>query len=244
MAGAATGAGAAGAPRVVGVLGGMGPQATIALMARVLDLVPARDDADHVPLIVDSNTQVPSRIKAILEGDGADPAPVLAAMARRLQAAGAQALAMPCNTAHFYGDSIRGAVDIPFLDMLALAARAADRAAVPGAPIGVLASPAVRRTRVLERALAAVGRRAVYGADEAALLGAIRSIKAQGPDAAAAAVLRGASAGLCAAGAEVQLVACTEFSLLKDALAAQAYAIDTMDVLARAVVDFSKGAPQ
>ncbi|MFV2034471.1 MAG: hypothetical protein ACC631_05070 [Halocynthiibacter sp.] len=53
-------------PRVIGVLGGMGPQATLALMKRVVDLVDADDDSDHVPMIVDMNTQVPSRIRALL----------------------------------------------------------------------------------------------------------------------------------------------------------------------------------
>ena len=88
--------------RTVGILGGMGPEATVLLMQQVIAAVPARDDADHVPLIVDQNRQVPSRIRRLIEGTGEDPRPVLAAMARRLQGRGPQALAMPCNTAHAY----------------------------------------------------------------------------------------------------------------------------------------------
>ncbi len=65
---------------------------------------PAQDDADHIPLIVDQNPQVPSRISHLIEGTGDDPGPVLADMARRLVAGGAEALAMPCNTAHHYAD--------------------------------------------------------------------------------------------------------------------------------------------
>ena len=64
--------------RRVGILGGMGPQATILLMQKVLDTVPAADDADHIPLLVDQNPQVPSRIRRLIEGTGDDPAPVLA----------------------------------------------------------------------------------------------------------------------------------------------------------------------
>ena len=82
------------APRVVGILGGMGPAATVDLMARLVRAVDAGDDADHVPLLVDNNTQVPSRIAALIEGKGADPAPVLVAMGQKLQVAGAEALAM------------------------------------------------------------------------------------------------------------------------------------------------------
>src|SRR5699024_6094263 len=73
--------------RRVGILGGMGPEATVLLMSRVIAATPAKDDADHIPLIVDQNPQGPSRIARLIEGIGADPAPVLAAMARRLEVA-------------------------------------------------------------------------------------------------------------------------------------------------------------
>mgnify|MGYP003676682578 CR=1 FL=1 len=67
---------------VVGVLGGMGPEATILLQQRVLGTVNAQDDADHLPLLIDMNPQVPSRIAHLIEGTGEDPAPVLAAINR------------------------------------------------------------------------------------------------------------------------------------------------------------------
>ena len=139
-----------GAPRPIGVLGGMGPEATVLLMSRVIALTPAEDDRDHVPLIVDQNPQVPSRIAALLDGGGEDPAPVLAAMARRLAGFGVAALAMPCNTAHHYAEAVRRAApETPFLDMPALAAAAlADRVG-RGARIGMLASPAVRKVHLL-----------------------------------------------------------------------------------------------
>ncbi|MDK2775377.1 MAG: aspartate racemase, partial [Tabrizicola sp.] len=70
--------------RRVGILGGMGPQATILLMQKVVDGIAAADDADHVPLLVDQNPQVPSRIRHLIESTGDDPGPVLVGMARRL----------------------------------------------------------------------------------------------------------------------------------------------------------------
>ncbi|MBD3766209.1 MAG: aspartate/glutamate racemase family protein, partial [Rhodobacterales bacterium] len=123
--------------RCVGILGGMGPEATVLLMQKVIAAVPARDDADHVPLLVDQNPQVPSRIRHLIDGTGESPAPALVAMARRLTAAGAQALAMPCNTAHHYAPAIRAAVDLPFLDMVALSADRAAALAGPGGAVGI-----------------------------------------------------------------------------------------------------------
>lgn len=227
--------------RRVGILGGMGPEATVLLMSRVIAAVPARGDADHVPLIVDQNPQVPSRIAHLIEGTGADPAPVLADMARRLERAGAEALAMPCNTAHHYLETIRLAVSIPVLDMVAASARRARQAAVQGARVGLLASPAVAKVGLFDRALAAEGVEVVHPASGDDLLAAIRTIKSEGPVPSARAALLRASEALLTDGAEVQLIACTEFSLIADAVAPGVHAIDTLDVLVDEIVEFAQG---
>lgn len=226
--------------RRVGILGGMGPQATILLMQKVLDAVPAADDVDHVPLLVDQNPQVPSRIRRLIEGKGDDPGPVLVGMAQRLVATGAEALAMPCNTAHHYAPSIRAAVKVPFLDMIDLSVKRAAQLAGPNGCVGILASPAVRKIALFDAALAKFGVKALYPEDEPALLSAIRQIKAEGPGPEVNAALRAASAELLQKGAVVQMIACTEFSLLPDALAPGAKGFDTLDVLAEAVKDFAR----
>ena len=224
--------------RRVGILGGMGPEATILLMRRVLAATGAADDAGHIPLIVDQNPQVPSRIAHLIEGTGEDPGPVLAAMARRLVAAGAEALAMPCNTAHHYADKIRDAVRVPFLDMVEIAADHAARLAGRGGRVGILASPAVRRVGLFDRALAARGLTALHATDEAMMLAAIRGIKAGGPTESSRKTLRHAASDLGARGADLLMIACTEFSLIADAVEAAHF--DTLDLLAGAIRDFSK----
>ncbi len=225
-------------PRRIGILGGMGPEATILLMQRLIAAVPAADDAGHIPLIVEQNTQVPSRIAFLLEGRGADPGPELAAMARRLEAAGAEALAMACNTAHHFAPSIKAAVKVPFIDMVGLSALRAQALAGPGAAVGILGSPAVRQVRLFETALAARGLSARYPADEAALLAAIRSIKSGDPNDAARAALAAASAELAGRGARVQMIACTEFSLIADTVVGPTV-FDTLDTLVAAIVSFA-----
>jgi aspartate racemase len=225
--------------RKVGILGGMGPQATILLMQKVLAAVEAADDADHIPLIVDQNTQVPSRIRHIIEGQGDDPGPVLAAMARGLVGAGAQALAMPCNTAHYYSGAISSAVAVPFLDMVDLAVMKAAALAGFDGRVGILASPAVRKIGLFDTRFAKCGVRVVYPADEAAMLAAIKQIKATGPGPEARGVLRAASEELLGQQAQVQMIACTEFSLMPEATAKDASAFDTLDVLVAAIKDFA-----
>ncbi len=229
------------APRRIGILGGMGPEATVLLMARLIAATPAQDDADHIPLIVDMNTQVPSRIAALIEGGGADPAPVLAAMAKRLEVAGAEALAMPCNTAHHYAPAIRAATTVPFLDMVALSCAQAASRTGPGGRVGILASPAIRLTKLFDTALAHHGAMAIYPADQDALLAAIRDIKRQGRARSAIDTLAKASLELANEGAQVQLVACSEFSIVANTLAEELGAIDTIDVLVAAIVRFATG---
>jgi len=225
----------------IGILGGMGPEATLLIMRKILDAVCATDDADHIPLIVDQNPQVPSRIRHIIEGTGEDPALVLAQMAARLERAGAAALAMPCNTAHHYSGSIQDAVSIPFLDMVDLSVRHAVALSPPGGRVGILASPAVARIALFEPVLSGHGLTAVYPADQDALLSAIRQIKAGGDSAEARAVLAAASAELLTQSAAVQIIACTEFSLVAEAVDPRATAFDTLDCLVRAIVEFATG---
>jgi aspartate racemase len=223
----------------VGILGGMGPQATVLLMQKVIDAVPAREDDEHVPLLVDQNPQIPSRLKHLLDGVGEDPGPVLALMAKRLERAGAMALAMPCNTAHHYAAVIKRASGLPFLDMIALSVEHAVALKPIAGIVGVLASPAVKKVGVFDAAMKAGGLRPIFSDNDDALVAAIKSLKSYGPTDGARETLRQASAELLAKGATVQLIACTEFSLIAEDVAPGVLSFDALDRLADAIVAFS-----
>ena len=229
---------------VVGVLGGMGPEATILLQQRVLATVNAQDDAVHLPLLIDMNPQVPSRIAHLIEGTGEDPTPVLAAMAQRLERAGATALAMPCNTAHHYASAITAAVSIPLLNMVALSVDRAAGLLPGGASVGILASPAVRMAGVFDAELDRAGLTALWPANADRMLAAIRLIKAQGVTPQAQQTLSEAATELTDQGAGLLCVACSEFSLLAPALTASVPILDTIDVLAEAIHRHSQIQPR
>ena len=224
--------------RRVGILGGMGPEATVELMARVIRAVPAEDDRDHVPLIVDQNPQVPSRIEALIEGAGKDPGPVLGEMAARLAQAGAEALAMPCNTAHHFAPQVKAA-GVPFLDMVTLAARKAHQQVKENEVVGVLCSPAVRSTGLYDRALGDLGATVAY-ADDGLMLAAIRAVKRAELKVGELALAE-ASSLLATSGCRVQILACSEFSLIAGGVDPRASGVDALDVLAREIVLFSLG---
>ncbi|HZF84509.1 MAG TPA: amino acid racemase, partial [Burkholderiaceae bacterium] len=124
----------------VGVLGGMGPLATVDFMHKLLDATPARCDQDHLPLLVSSIPQVPDRTAAY-RGEGASPLPALIASGRRLVDGGAALVVMPCNTAHLWFEPLQAALGVPMLHLVdAALAEAAE--AVGGAPLGLLATEA------------------------------------------------------------------------------------------------------
>jgi aspartate racemase len=225
---------AAAGEKTVGVIGGMGPQATVDFLQRLVAGTPARDDADHLHVLVDNNPKIPSRIATLIDGTGEDPAPTLCRMAQGLEGQGADFLVMPCNTAHYYLPAIARAVRIPVLDMVQLAI-----GKFAGGPkrIGLLASPAVRRVGLYKTRMEQARLEAIFpdASHEEKLLAVIKAVKAgqQGREqqqdyAAVAQHLR-------ASGAEALLVACTELSVLPP-LQTDCTMVDALDVLVEATI--------
>ncbi|MFK8075256.1 MAG: aspartate/glutamate racemase family protein [Granulosicoccus sp.] len=225
--------------QTVGILGGMGPQATILLQQRLLDATVAQDDASHLPLLIDMNPQVPSRLQWLLRREGSDPTPVLVDMARRLERAGAAALAMPCNTAHHFVPAIAEAVNVPFLNMLEQAAGEAANASASQGRIGILASPATIDIKLFENALAAHSCHAVWPANLPDLLSTVQGIKAHGVREEYAAKLQAAALDCIQQEASCLLIGCTEFSLLAKRLDVGIPVVDSLDVLVRQIIDFA-----
>jgi aspartate racemase len=221
--------------RTVGIIGGMGPEATVDLMRRVIAKTPARDDADHIHLIVESNPKIPSRIAHLIDGTGPDPSPELIRIAVNLQRAGAGALAMPCNTAHACADSIRRAVDIPLLDMVALTV-AKIAASGRATRVGLLASTAVHNTSIYASALQAHGMATVAPSRQEELMELIKAVK-RGDTGERAQAMLGRIAQELAGHADVLLVACSELSIISAGISGPFE--DSLDVLAQAVVGFA-----
>jgi len=102
---------------ITGILGGMGPEATLECFKSIINQTPAKTDQEHLPVIIDNNPQIPDRTEAILH-DGVSPVPLLQRSARRLESAGADFIIIPCNTAHYFIDKIEKVVDTPILNMI------------------------------------------------------------------------------------------------------------------------------
>lgn len=225
--------------RTVGILGGMGPQATVDLMSKVIEATPSAEEHDHIHMLVDCNPQVPNRTAAILDG-ATSPGPVLAEMARGLVSCGAELLAMPCNTAHAFLDDITAAVDVPVLDMIALTVAAARAAAVGrerAGDVGLLATRGTRSTRLYHDRLArdGVGVVDLDEAGQAQLDALIHHAKTAPVTQVEREAMKELIASLAASGATAVIAGCTEVPILLPEAAA-VLVIDPTLVLARAIV--------
>lgn len=230
--------------KVAGIIGGMGPEATVDFMRRVIERTPARDDKDHLHMLVDNNPKIPSRIAAIIEGTGQDPAPVLCEMAKGLQAQGADFLVIPCNTAHYYLEQIARSVKIPVLDMVDLSVK--KLLAAGHRRVGMLASPAVRMVGLYDKRLAQAGLVPVYPdrQHESELLAVIKAVKAgQFKNEHRESYARVAKS-IGESKVDAFLVACTELSVIGPPDGIAAPVLDTLDVLVEATIATATGGLQ
>ncbi|QTN19569.1 amino acid racemase [Brevundimonas sp. AJA228-03] len=215
--------------KILGVLGGMGPAATVAFLARVQALTPAQGDADHIRVVMDMNPQVPDRNTRPGEAEAE-----LAAMASRLKAAGAEVLAMPCNTAHAQKAGILAA-GLPFIDMIATTVAVAG--GYHARSIGILATPGGEG--LYRAALEAAGVRPVLltGADREVFMACVYGVKRGDTGPANRAEMAGLARVLVMAGADAIIAGCTEVPLLLGAEEVSVPLVDSAEVLARACVD-------
>lgn len=229
-------------PLNVGVLGGMGPAATLDLMAQVLRRTPRAREQDGLRLIVDSNPRIPDRNDAILRG-GPSPAPILAAMAQGVEAAGADFVVMACNTAHAFRFDIERAIGVPFVSMIEEAGAVVQGQAPAGAAIGLLAGEGCLEAGLYQDELARRGLTALVpeGAVRAEFMDLLYAIKAgdEGPDSSRR--MAAIAAALEAQGAAMLIAACTEVPLVLKPGMTTAPLVDATEVLAAAIIDYALG---
>ena len=220
----------------------MGPEATVDFMKRVIMATNAEDDADHIRMIVDNNPQVPSRIKAIVEGTGESPASHLAEMAQSLVSHGADFLVMPCNTAHYYHNEISAAVNVPVMNMINLTVEAIMKENPGIRIVGLLASDAVLNTKLYHKSFEAEDVKLIHPAPERQqnLMKSIGQIKKGKYGTYEQKVLQSAAASLEKRGAEALIIGCTELSVIWNDSAGKTIAFDSSQVLAEATVKAAK----
>jgi aspartate racemase len=135
--------------RILGILGGMGPLATVDLFKKITIMTESQCDQEHIHVVIDSNAQIPDRT-AFLVREGVDPTNYLIKSAMMLEKAGAECLVMPCNTAHYFYDEIVKNINIPFLNIFEETARELKRNYTGIKCAGLLATDGTVKTGIYE----------------------------------------------------------------------------------------------
>lgn len=215
----------------LGVLGGMGPQATQVFYQFVLDRTDAARDQEHLPTVILSDTGMPDRTAAILSGDTETLYQRLLGDARLLEKCGCTAIVIPCNTSHYFVDKLQGEIGVPIIHMIreAAAALAAQGKKRPG----ILATVGTIRSGLYQKECAALGLEAFAPDEETQRL--VTSIiydeikqGEQGSRDKFAQIDR----AIRAAGCDCAILACTELSVFATYHSLPPFYLDAMMVLA------------
>ena len=230
--------------KVLGVLGGMGPLASAHFMLRLTLLTPAGRDQEHIPAVLWSDPRVPDRTAA-WRSQGPDPLPSLMRGVDGLRAAGCDAIAIPCNTAHGWYDQMAARAGLPILHIVDAAATQLRRMGIPGGPIGLMGTAGTLEMRLYQDRLENQGWSCIIPDQDQMhqlVTPAIAAVKANCL-AAAFHPLAEVANSLAARGAAAVILGCTEIPLGIQAGSADALhvpMVDTIDALAFSAIAWAR----
>ncbi|MER6946767.1 amino acid racemase [Nonomuraea sp. NPDC000554] len=227
-------------PRLVGVLGGMGPAATADFYSKLIEETPATGDQSHVPVVIWADPRIPDRSLNLL-GLGEDPTPQLQHGMQALKRAGCEVLAVPCNTAHAFVPRLADEAGLELVSIVEVTADALASAGVTAA--GLLATSGTLHSGLYADALRKREIEAVEpSADEQRQVSAvIAAVKAGAVTAAHRHTLAEVAQALTERGAEQVVAACTEIVLALDSSRVPVPVVDPARLLARRVAAVSLG---
>lgn len=224
----------------IGIIGGMGPMAAVDLVKMIIEQTQAETDQQHIPLLLDNNTRIPDRTRAILQG-GPDPMPELIGSAQRLEGMGAEILGMSCNTAHYYYDALSAHTNLPIVHMIRETAREARARGLH--TVGLLATLGTYQSQIYNRTFSEEGVELLTPAlsQQQGVMNLIYGGIKQGdvsypPDA-----LHHAIEALKERGAQVMVLGCTELPLAFQQYHISEPVLNPTEILAQRLIVLSGG---
>ena len=217
----------------LGVIGGMGPEATSYFYDEVIEHTVASRDQEHLDMVIISQASMPDRTHAILTGNDRRLLEVMREDAQALESLGCTCIAIPCNTSHYFYDKIQGFTSVPIITMPREAVREAVEAR--GARrVGVMGTDGTIRSGLYARECERAGVECVVPTPErqADVMSLIYDDVKAGRRADMRKLERAVDE-LCRRGCDVVILACTELSVARRRHGAPAACLDAMDVLVR-----------
>ncbi|WP_040224961.1 aspartate/glutamate racemase family protein [Bhargavaea cecembensis] len=221
--------------KTLGILGGVGPLATMYIGEMVVRRTDAVRDQDHLNMVITNNTDIPDRTEFILDRTKADPVPPIIADTKRLATAGAELIVIPCNTAHTFYREIAAASPVPVLNMIEETVTQAEREGAR--TLGILATDGTIASGVYQDACRRAGMEPVI--PESAIQQDVMTviydqIKAGRP--ADPATWERIDRHMAGRGCDRIVLGCTELSVVKRELSLGTRYLDSLRVIAEAAI--------
>lgn len=140
---------------VLGIIGGLGPAATVYFMDLCTRMTPATHDREHVEMLIHSVPDTPDRTEYILGKSQDSPVPQIIRVGQGLVSLGADVIAIPCMTAHAFHQEIQSNISVPVLNGISLTANALSCAGVK--KVGVMATDGTIKTGLFEKEFEKLG---------------------------------------------------------------------------------------
>lgn len=217
--------------KILGVLGGLGPMASVYFYELVTTLTDAKTDQEHIDMLISSRATTPDRTAFIIGKSKLDPFAVMLDEAKRLANWGAQVIAIPCNTAHYFYSRLNEAVDIPILNMVGGTVEYAKSNGI--SKVGILATDGTVQSGTYQIVCEQHGLPFAIPSPEAQknLMSVIYDgVKAGNPP--DMELFHSVADSLFEQGCDALILGCTELSLLKRGGGLDSRFIDSMEVLA------------
>lgn len=236
--------------KVIGILGGMGPEATLDCFGKIIQNTPAKTDREHIRVVIDSNPGIPDRIAAILS-DGESPVPALVAGCRGLEKAGADFIIIPCVTVHFFLPQIQAGSPLPVLSIIDAVADVIQRDFHETKTVGLLGTVATVESGLFQKRLAreTIDTLVPDSAQQSKIVAAIKDIKDTRPSRTQSEItndLVEAARSLIDRkpdGADAIIAGCTEIPLALGQEHLPVPYFDSLTILARAAIRFAGRTP-
>ena len=228
--------------KIIGILGGMGPEATADLYMRIIRATKVQRDQNHRRVIIDSNAKIPDRTAAI-KGKGPSPLPMLVETGLNLQRAGADLIIIPCNTAHHFHRDLQKKLKVPVLHMIGLSAEKTKMKHPEVTKAGLLASDGTLMSHLYQQSWGKQGIEIIEPGAETQrnVMKAIYQNIKRGDLEPGRRLLYDASLELIEAGAEAVICGCTEVSIVLHDGDLSVPVLDPMQDLAEEAVRLSAG---
>ena len=220
----------------IGIVGGMGPEATSMLFSHIIKFTDAKKDQDHIRVFIDNNSSIPDRTAYIL-GEGKDPLPYLIDSAKRLESIGADVLIMPCNTAHYFFNGIKESVNIHMINMIEETAKYISET-YKYKKIGLVATSGTHKIGLYKASLKKYGMEIVEPDENGKkivmdYIYEVKSGKDKNAD-----DLKKVSDSLMNEGAGLVIMGCTELSVALDKYEMDGIYADPLKILAKSAIKF------